>query len=409
MKLEVKSCGWIASLCLFPIVSLWTQSKPPEVFLIDRSTLQAARQAYSAGGGEFKDAIDALLRDAARALKAQPVSVMQKPEAPPSGDKHDYMSVAPYWWPDSSKPGGIPYIRRDGERNPEYTTLGDHARLGRMTGNVRTLALAYFIGSDESYADEATEQLRVWFLDPVTRMNPNLNFAQAIKGINNGRGIGVIETYGWRDLIDAIQLLKGSRHWSPTIDRGLTDWFTAYLKWLRESTNGKDESGEKNNHGSAYDVQVASIALYLGKSDLAREVLSRVPKKRIAVQVMVDGSQPLELARTKSWGYSLMNTEALLCLALLGERVGVDLWHYADADGRSIRKAIDFLVPYALGEKPWTWAQIVPMEREQMYPILRIASVKYGDAGYKGALEKLTNADLMKRPMNLVLPRNTSE
>lgn len=394
---------------MFAIVSLHGQPKSPELFLIDRPTLLAAREAYGAGGGEFKDAIDALLTDAAKAMKAQPVSVTQKQEVPPSGDKHDYLSVAPYWWPDSTKPGGVPYVRRDGERNPEYFSLGDHSRLGKMTGNVRTLALAYFISGEETFADKANEQLGVWFLDAATRMNPNLNFAQAIKGINDGRGIGIIETYGWRDLIDAIQLLKGSRRWTTAVDQGMKDWFSAYLKWLLESPNGKDESAEKNNHGSAYDIQVVSIALYLGRNDKAREVVSGVPKKRIAVQVMVDGSQPLELARTKSWGYSLMNTETLINLALLGDHVGVDLWQYADTDGRSIRKAIDFLMPYALGEKQWSWTQIVPMEREQMYLILRIASVKYGDAKYKEALKKLTNADVMKRPMNLVLPRDPSE
>ena len=385
-------------------VSLYAQDRLPDVFLMDPSTLRAARESYGRPESAFKPAVDALIESARKALKSEVVSVVQKPEVPPSGDKHDYMSVAPYWWPDTTRPGGVPYIRRDGERNPEYSSLGDHTRQGKMVSSVHTLALAFFISRDEIYAGKAIEQLRVWFLDPATRMNPNLNFAQAIKGINNGRGIGIIETYGFRDLVDAIQLLKGSRHWTDSVDHGMREWFSAYLKWLRESPNGKDESAEKNNHGSAYDIQVACIALYLGSNDVARRVISEVPKKRIAVQVMADGSQPLELARTKSWGYSLMNTEALIHLAQLGDHVGVDLWHSVDAEGRSIRKAIDFLIPYALGEKPWTWTQIVPMERQQLYPILRIAAVKYGDAKYRKAMNALVNAEVMKQTVNLVLP-----
>jgi hypothetical protein len=390
-------------------VNLWAQSKPPEVFIIDGSTLLAARDSYGKSTGEFKTAIDALLDDARKALKSEPTSVVQKTGVPPSGNKHDYMSVAPYWWPDSTKPGGVPYIRRDGERNPEYYSFGDHVALGKMTSNVHTLALAYFISRQESFAEKAAGLLHVWFLDSATRMNPNLNFAQAIKGINNGRGIGIIETYQFRDLIDAMQLLKGSPHWTITLDQGITSWFSAYLKWLQESPNGKDESGEKNNHGSAYDIQVASIALYLGKKDAARDILTNVPKKRMAVQIMADGSQPLELARTNSWGYSLMNTEALIYLGLLGEHVGVDLWHSTEADGRDIRHAIDFLLPYALGQKAWTWTQIVPMKREQMVPILKIAHVKYGDAKYKKAYESLTNAEVLKSRTNLVLPRRFSK
>ncbi|MDP2883559.1 MAG: alginate lyase family protein [Ignavibacteria bacterium] len=392
----------VTMLCSFPLLA---QQRPPNVFLVNPSTILAARESYGKPGGEFKAAIDALLGDARAALESEPVSVAQKTELPPSGDKHDYMSVAPYWWPDTTKPGGVPYVRRDGERNPEYYAPGDHMRMGRMIGDVQTLALAYFISRQESFAQRAVVKLRVWFVDTATHMNPNLNFAQAIKGINNGRGIGIIDTYGLRDLIDAVQLLQGSQHWTKTMDQGLKGWFSAYLKWLQESPNGKAEAAEKNNHGSAYDVQVVSIALYLGKNDIAREVVLGAQKKRIPVQIMADGSQPLELARTKSWGYSLLNTEALINLALLGEHVGVDLWHYADADGRGIRKTIDFLLPYALGETKWSWKQIVPMDRERMVPVLRMAALMYGDAKYKKASDKLVSADVMRSRANLVLPR----
>jgi hypothetical protein len=408
VKLASKHFQKLVLLGLLVVGSLWAQSKPPQVFIIDGSTLQAARESYGKPEREFKAAIDALLDDARKALEMEPIFVVQKAGVPPSGDKHDYMSVAPYWWPDSTKPGGVPYVRYDGKRNPESNTVGDHAALGKMTGNVSTLALAYFISRQERFAEKGVGQLRVWFLDSTTRMNPNLNFAQSIKGINNGRGIGIIETYQFRDLIDAMQLLKESPHWTKTLDQGMKNWFSAYLKWLQESPNGKDESGEKNNHGSAYDIQVASIALYLGKNDVAHDILTNVPKKRMAVQIMDDGSQPLELARTNSWGYSLMNTEALIHLALLGEHVGVDLWHQSDPDGRGIRHAINFLLLYALGQKAWTWTQIVPMKREQMVPILRIAEVKYGDEKYKKAYETLTNADVMKSRSNLVLPRSSS-
>lgn len=409
MKTLLWYCQRIALLGLVVLPGLLAQTKPQQLFFIDASTLMAARESYGKTDGSFNPAINALLDDARKVMKSALVSVVQKSEVPPSGNKHDYMSVAPYWWPDSTKPGGIPYVRHDGLRNPEYFALGDHRNLGKMTGDVFTLALAYFISGQKDFSKRAVEQLQVWFLDSASRMNPNLNFAQAIKGINNGRGIGIIETYQFRDLFDAMGLLHGSVHWTKTLDQGMRDWFSAYLKWLQESHNGKDESIEKNNHGSAYDVQVAAIALYLGKSNLAREVLLEVQKKRFAVQIKADGSQPLELARTNSWGYSLMNTQALIYLALLGDHVGVDLWHQGDPDGRGIRHAIDFLLPYALGVKAWSWTQIVPMKPEQMVPVLSIAAFEYRDEKYLEACKTLTNKEVQKSRTNLVLPRGGSK
>ncbi len=384
---------------------LFAQDGKPDVFLMDASTLVAARESFGRPDGVFKAAIEKLLNDARRAIALKPLSVVQKKEIPPSGDIHDYLSLAPYWWPDTSRPGGVPYIRRDGETNPEHDTAGDRTNLGKMIDNVGTLAVAYFISGVDDYAQSAATQLQVWFVDSATRMNANLNFAQAVKGRNEGRGIGIIDTYGLKDVIDAMQLLKGSRHWSKTLDRGMKNWFSAYLKWLQESPNGKAEADELNNHGSAYDVQVAFCALFIGRSNIAREVISRAQARRISAQVQPDGSQPLELERTKSWHYSLMNMGILVNLALLGERVDLDLWNYVDGEGRGIRTAIDFLLPYSLNEKEWRWKQITPMERDRMYPILRIAAAKYHDAKYLAASKQMVSPSVQAARFNFFLPQ----
>jgi hypothetical protein len=389
--------------------SLQAQSKLPEVYLVDGLTLLSAREAYAVGGGEYKQAIETLLRDAAKALKAPQTSVMEKPEAPPSGDKHDYMSVAPYWWPDTTKPSGTPYIRRDGEVNPEHDIIGDRVRIGRMMGDVRTLALAYYITGDETYANNAIARLNVWFLDPPTRMNPNLKYAQSIKGVVEGRGIGIIDAHGFRDVIDAMQLLKGSKSWTPEIDKGMRDWFAAYLQWLCESPNGKEESDAKNNHGTTYDVQVSSIALYLGKRDIARQISLAAGEKRIAVQIEPDGSQPLELERTKSWGYSVMNIDALVNLALLARQTGVDFWHFSTNDGRCIQKAIDFLLPFALDSKQWQYKQIEPMDRNRLYAILRIAVSTFGETKYRSACERLYVPEIRSSRTFLLLPNDSGK
>jgi hypothetical protein len=368
------------------------QTHGQELLLLNRAALDGGHDLYRSG--RAGSAVKTLLAEADSVLHAPLVSVVQKEHLPPSGDRHDYMSIGPYWWPDPTKPDGLPYVRRDGEVNPEYRTYGDHERIGTMIGNVQTLALAYSITREERYALQAVRQVSCWFLEDSTQMHPHLEYAQAIRGVNQGRGIGIIETYGFRHLIDALFILARSKSWTPEIQRGVSAWLSAYLTWLQESPNGKDEAGWKNNHGSAYDVQVVCIARYLGKLDVARRILNEAGTKRIAVQVEPDGSQPLELERTKSWDYSVMNLDALVELAILGDRLGSDLWNFTTSDGRGIRTALNYLIPYSLGKQPWTGTQIVPFKPQRLHFALSWAAVRFNDSTYAAAASALSTDSL---------------
>ncbi|MDQ3813687.1 MAG: alginate lyase family protein, partial [Armatimonadota bacterium] len=187
--------------------------------------LSTAKARLAAGDQTLQPALHKLVQEADDSLKAGPFSVMQKRLVPPSGDKHDYMSLGPYWWPDPAKPDGKPYIRRDGYVNPESTNDDtDRPKLAKMKANVETLALTTYFTGKEAYAEHAARLLRTWFLDPATRMNPHLNYGQAIPGIVDGRGIGIIDTGILAALCDAVALLEASPAWTPDDQRGLVQW-----------------------------------------------------------------------------------------------------------------------------------------------------------------------------------------
>ncbi len=351
------------------------------VFLLNAHELATLRSA-DVNDPRRQELVQAVTAAADHAMTEGPFSVMDKPVTPPSGDKHDYMSRGTYWWPDPSKPDGLPYIRHDGQTNPENRKITDHEEFGRMCEASRALALAWYFTGKGDYANRAALLLRTWFLDPATRMNPNLEFAQGIPGINTGRGIGIIDTRPLVDAVDAVGLLASSTAWTAADDKGLHDWFAQYLHWMRTSKNGMDEDAAKNNHGNWYDVQVTDMALFLGDRTLAVDTLERVKTRRIAVQIEPDGREPLELARTKAWGYSNMSLDALCRLATFGDEVGVDLWNFKTADGRSIRAAIDFLVPYAAGEKKWDYQEIAGFHASALEPTLLRAARAYHDPKY---------------------------
>lgn len=352
------------------------------VFNLDAKQLVETKKKIAAGDAKLVAAAKEIEAKGDRTLRASFQSVTTKSILPPSGNKKDYMSQAPYFWKNPETKDGFPYIRRDGERNPEIEQLPDAKLMGRMIGGVEDLARAYFVSGKEAYAAKATEIMRMWFIDEKTAMNPNLDYAQAIPGRNTGRGIGIIESRGLTRVVDSVGLLAGSKSWTTADQKATEQWFAAYLEWLLESKNGRDEADEPNNHGTYYDVQVASFALFTGQKELARKTLENAKTYRLAKQIEPDGSQPHELARTRSWDYSTMNLDGFVMLAELGDAAGVDLWSFRTKDGRGIRGAIDYLYPFATGEKKWTHRQLDTLRHEKLFWIIRRASRGYKDAAF---------------------------
>ena len=324
----------VVSILFFSATSIQSQTK---VWNIEK--LNQAKTLTS-------EASKSILRAADRAMSTDILTVMDKETVPPSGDKHDYISAGRYWWPDPKNPGG-PYIRRDGVVNREIDKF-DRGILGSMSKSVMDLSVAYFLTSDEKYAEKAVQNLKIWFLNPSTKMNPNMNFGQTISGRNNGkgRGEGIIDTYCLVEMLEGVELLKKSKFYTPAVSEGLTNWFSDYLNWMMTTEIGSEEFTAKNNHGTAFDVQATRYALFVGKEDIARKFIAEFPARRLFTQIEPDGSQPLELARTTALGYSTFNLTHILDMCCLAKSLNVDLFNAKSADGRSISKALDFLAQY---------------------------------------------------------------
>lgn len=360
----------------------------PRVFIMDADRLVRLKNRIRMKSAAEVALAASLRKQADSLLTMKPLSVMDKSSTPVSGNKHDYMSQAPYFWYDSTRPNGLPYIRRDGQHNPEIKRITDHDYLSTLDNAVRTLSLAWWLTNEDQYAQKASDLIRHWFLDEATRMNPNLEYAQGIPGINNGRGIGIIETRSLTGIADAVGLLAGSSSWTAADDAALKNWYAQYLNWLLTSKNGKDEHAAKNNHGTWFYDQAIDFALFTGDKARAKELVEEA-KKRLDSQLTAQGTFPLELERTNALGYSTFNTQAWFNVARLAEATGIDLWNYTTSKGATLRTALDWLEPYALGEKKWTYQQIGPYNRSEFYTLLLQAAAHYPKSNYLAKAESI--------------------
>lgn len=335
---------------------------PPRVFLLSAEKLDAARTAVAAGDPAITARLDQWLRDEVNEVFTwDPLpSVTNNAYVSPGGTKNDYVSFGPYWWPNPDTADGLPFVRRDGHVNhAQYTPEKGHDRtdLKRMIQAVKMLALASYLTNDARYAVQVKRIIRCWFLDASTKMNPHLEYGQAIPGRTGGRKEGIIDTAELAEVVDALRLLESRDDWNADVRDGTVQWFRDYLNWLRKSQHGKGERLTANNHATWYDVQVVMFALYVGETTVARDALGD-SRRRLDTQIEGDGRQPQELARTRPFAYSCGNLAGFMRLANLGETLDIDLWHVTGQQGGTIRAAFDFLRPYASGKTPWTYPDL---------------------------------------------------
>lgn len=330
-----------------------------------------------------------VLAEARWAMQQKPVTVTAQSSPRSAGGPHDFFSEGDYWWPDSANPQG-PYSQRDGMTNPDNFVAHRQAMI-RFSRIVGALASAYVITRDETYARQAFRHLKAWFVDPATRMNPSLLYAQAIKGRATGRGIGIIDTIHLMEVARGVQVLEKSKSSNSQAIAAIRQWFGDYLNWLTTHPYGKDEMNAKNNHGTCWVMQVAAFAQLTRNDSLLAFCRNRYKTVLLPDQMAADGSFPQELRRTKPYGYSLFNIDAMTMICQILSTPTDNLWTYQTADGRGIRRGIAYLFPFVQDKSSW------PLKPDVMYwndwpvahPFLVFGAVTFGKTDWLKTWEKL--------------------
>ncbi len=299
-----------------------------------------------------------------------------------AGGLHDFYSEGDYWWPDPANPGG-PYIQRDGMTNPGNFVEHRKAmiRLSRIVG---TLASAYKITGDEKYVGAAFIHLKAWFADPVTMMNPSLLYAQAIKGRFTGRGVGIIDTIQLMEVAQGIYVMENAKCVDRQLLEAIKKWFSEYLSWLMTHQYSKDEMNAKNNHATCWVMQVAAFARLTGDQDILDFCRKRYLEILLPGQMATDGSFPEELRRTKPYGYSIFNLDAMTMVCLILSDSNHDLINYTTSDGKCLRKGIEFLYPFIADKSKWKWPHDVMYwdDWPVAQPFLVFGAMEFGEKSW---------------------------
>lgn len=363
----------VAAIC-FVRCSTVEQKPDREIVSIyyDDEILKEARAAVQSKDKAIMPAYNALKEYTdAEYLNMEPMFIADgKTRIAGSMDPRDYISLSPYWWPDPSKPNGVPYIRKDGERNPEVYEYVDREASNLFGKAVESLAVTYYLSGEEKYAEQAAKMIRKWFTDKRFGMNPHMTYAQTVPGMESIRGTGIIDARRFITGINAAMIIADSDAWTAEDEHELKRW-TNYLRyWLEHTTFGRMEAVSGNNHALWFETLRQICVFYSGDFDYLREVMAD-QLDNIGEQIEADGTMPRELARTLSLHYTTFALEALTLSNNMGKKAGIDVTGYQAPNGRSVSTAIDYALPYFKNPSSWPHQQINP------YNTSRAAAVLY--------------------------------
>ncbi|MFY0652930.1 MAG: alginate lyase family protein [Cyclobacteriaceae bacterium] len=294
-----------------------------------------------------------VLSKAEKYLDAEPITVTADTCERSAGGIHDFYSEGDYWWPNPEDPDG-PYIRKDGMTNPENFTRHREVMI-RLSQVIGALTSAYIVTLDAKYVEALVPHLKAWFVNEETRMNPNLLYAQAIMGRVTGRGIGIIDTIHLMEVAQAVYVLEKMEALNSGDFQSIKSWFSDYLNWITTHDYGEAERDNGNNHSTCWAMQAATFARLAGNEEVMNYCRNMYKEVLLPEQMANDGGFPKELGRTKPYGYSLFNLDAMTMVCLILDNEKENLFKHNTADGRGMELALEFMYPYVKHKSSWPY------------------------------------------------------
>ncbi|MFZ4549512.1 MAG: alginate lyase family protein [Bacteroidales bacterium] len=341
------------------------------------------------------------IKRAEEMMAEKPVTVTASSCKRSVGGVHDYYSEGDYWWPDPAKPEG-PYMQKDGETNPGNFSEHRHAMV-RFSEITATLTSAWLLTGDRKYSNKALEHLNAWFVDTNTRMNPNMLYAQAIWGRFTGRGIGLIDAYHLVEVAQSAKILIDNKAIPEKQAVKIKEWFSSFLNWMTTHQYGIDEMNAKNNHGTCWVATASSMATLTGNEKMRQMCIERFETILLPNQMADDGSFPLELKRTKPFGYSLFNIDAMCNIAQILSTPSTNLFGFKTEKGQSLQKGMEFIYPFIIDKSKWPFAKDIYIWDE--WPV-RQSSLLFAGLAYKNENYISTYLSLPANPVHPEVIRN---
>jgi arylsulfatase A-like enzyme len=356
-------------------------------------------------GGISQQVIDNIqkgtIEQAEKMMSENPVTVTASSCKRSTGGKNDFYSEGDYWWPDPSKPDG-PYIQKDGQTNPENFSDHRYAMI-RFSDITATLTSAWLLTANRKYADKAIAHLNAWFIDPTTKMNPNMLYAQAIWGKFTGRGIGLIDAYHLVEVAQSAKILIDNKMISKEESMKIRQWFSSFLTWMTTHQYGIDEMNAKNNHGTCWVATAASMAVVAENDEVKKLCINRFKTILLPSQMADDGSFPLEIKRTKPYGYSLFNIDAMCNVARILSTPLDNLFEFKTEKGLTLKNGMEYIYPFIADKSKWPFAKDIYIWEE--WPV-RQSSLLFAGLAYQNGNYISTFLSLPANPTHPEVIRN---
>jgi hypothetical protein len=330
-------CSQTAALLLAPRLALG-QSKPtarPDVAAIDHNRILHAADLY---------------------LTQPIVPLTALPSSRSPGTPHDFYSEADDYWPDTANPTGSYVARTSDPPNPTAFTAHRDAIIN-LSLYVPALTSAFILTKDPRYAQQAVGHLRAWFIEPATKMSPNLLYAQTIPPAKTGRFEGVVEAVHLAEVVQSIPFLANSEAFSASDLASLNKWFADYFNWLNTSRLAGLARDNKSHHGTSWLLQAAAIAHLTQEADdsALTAVRHQYHSSAIRAQMLADGTFPHELTTANPYRNSLFNLDMFAAICLLVSTRFESAWEYELQDGPGMRATIAKHYPYILDRGKWPY------------------------------------------------------